>query len=376
MQPPACTWIANFPPPARRVEGLDGIDRVIDIDQSPIGRTPRSNPATYTGLFAPLRELFAAVPEARARGYGRRPVQLQRQRRNAARPARRRGAESRNAFFWQMSRTCDVFRGQRYNAKLSRSHSAAEHPRGSADDRGRCAALFQAIPAVAGKLADARRRGSVLLHLGQNAPPCRAAKSAAREARRELAKRARGALVILVKPTRVCTSTNVAQLLEVLLRRATPAHLLVIEHNLDVIKCADWCHRPRPGSGADGGQVVALRNAREHCGAGNPIPEQYLRHLLGLPSSRRLSMRYWTNPDIFPAPPCALQMRTVFSIILSHGAFGRPRGMTLRPRILQPERAAARAAGYRDTAWARVRTRALTAADGALALSPGAHRDP
>jgi excinuclease ABC subunit A len=276
-----------------RVEGLEGIDRVIDIDQSPIGRTPRSNPATYTGLFAPLRELFAAVPEARARGYGsgRFSFNVKGGRCEACQGDGVLKVEMH--FLADVYVPCDVCRGQRYNRETLqitfRGKNIHEVLEMTVEEALR---FFQAIPAVAGKLQTLIDVGLAYLRLGQNATTLSGGEAQRVKLARELAKRATGrTLYILDEPTTGLHFHDVAQLLEVLLRlRDAGNTILVIEHNLDVIKCADWVIDLGPEGGAAGGRVVACGTPESIAGREESYTGQYLRPLLGLPSSRRLSV--------------------------------------------------------------------------------------
>jgi excinuclease ABC subunit A len=276
-----------------RVEGLDGIDRVIDIDQSPIGRTPRSNPATYTGLFTPLRELFAAVPEARARGYGggRFSFNVKGGRCEACQGDGVLKVEMH--FLADVYVPCDVCRGQRYNRETLeitfRGKNIHEVLQMTVADALR---FFQAIPAVAGKLQTLVDVGLSYLHLGQNATTLSGGEAQRVKLARELAKRATGrTLYILDEPTTGLHFHDVAQLLEVLLRlRDAGNTILVIEHNLDVIKSADWVIDLGPEGGADGGHVVAYGTPESIAAHEESYTGQYLRPLLGLPSSSRASV--------------------------------------------------------------------------------------
>jgi len=276
-----------------RVEGLDGIDRVIDIDQSPIGRTPRSNPATYTGLFTPLRELFAAVPEARARGYGggRFSFNVKGGRCEACQGDGVLKVEMH--FLADVYVPCDVCRGQRYNRETLeityRGKNIHEVLQMTVADALR---FFQAIPAVAGKLQTLVDVGLSYLHLGQNATTLSGGEAQRVKLARELAKRATGrTLYVLDEPTTGLHFHDVAQLLEVLLRlRDAGNTILVIEHNLDVIKSADWVIDLGPEGGADGGQIVASGTPESVAACAESYTGQYLRPLLGLPSSGRASV--------------------------------------------------------------------------------------
>ena len=275
-----------------RIEGLENIDRVIDIDQSPIGRTPRSNPATYTGLFAPLRELFAAVPEARARGYdgGRFSFNVKGGRCEACQGDGVLRVEMH--FLADVYVPCDVCRGQRYNRETLevryRGKNIHEVLQMTVEDALR---FFQAIPAVAGKLQTLVDVGLGYLQLGQNATTLSGGEAQRVKLARELAKRATGrTLYILDEPTTGLHFHDIAQLLDVLLRlRDAGNTVLVIEHNLDVIKCADWVIDLGPEGGAGGGQLVAFGTPEDVADREESYTGQYLRSILNLPSSSRRS---------------------------------------------------------------------------------------
>jgi excinuclease ABC subunit A len=275
-----------------RIEGLENIDRVIDIDQSPIGRTPRSNPATYTGLFTPLRELFAAVPEARARGYdsGRFSFNVKGGRCEACQGDGVLRVEMH--FLADVYVPCDVCRGQRYNRETLevryRGKNIHEVLQMTVEDALR---FFQAIPAIAGKLQTLVDVGLAYLQLGQNATTLSGGEAQRVKLARELAKRATGrTLYILDEPTTGLHFHDIAQLLEVLLRlRDAGNTVLVIEHHLDVIKCADWVIDLGPEGGAAGGQLVACGTPEDVAQCEESYTGQYLRPLLKLPSPRRRS---------------------------------------------------------------------------------------
>jgi excinuclease ABC subunit A len=278
--------------PVGSIEGLESIDRVIDIDQSPIGRTPRSNPATYTGLFAPLRDLFAAVPEARARGYdgGRFSFNVKGGRCEACQGDGLLRVEMH--FLADVYVPCDVCRGQRYNRETLeiryRGKNIHEVLQMTVDDALR---FFQAIPAVAGKLQTLVDVGLGYVQLGQNAVTLSGGEAQRVKLARELAKRATGrTLYILDEPTTGLHFHDIAQLLEVLLRlRDAGNTVVVIEHNLDVIKCADWVIDLGPEGGAGGGQLVAAGTPEEVARHQKSYTGQYLSGLLARPSPRRRS---------------------------------------------------------------------------------------
>jgi excinuclease ABC subunit A len=276
-----------------RIEGLDGIDRVIDINQSPIGRTPRSNPATYTGLFAPLRELFAATSEARARGYdaGRFSFNVKGGRCEACQGDGVIKVEMH--FLADVYVPCDVCRGQRYNRETLeinyRGKNIREVLEMTVEDALR---FFQAIPAIAGKLQTLVDVGLGYLRLGQNATTLSGGEAQRVKLARELAKRATGrTLYILDEPTTGLHFHDVAQLLEVLQRLRDEGNtIVVIEHNLEVIKTADWVIDLGPEGGDAGGELVASGTPESLTKRSRSYTGEYLKPLLTLPSSSRVSV--------------------------------------------------------------------------------------
>ncbi len=250
--------------PCERIEGMEHIDRIIDIDQSPIGRTPRSNPATYTGLFGPLRELFAAVPEARARGYdaGRFSFNVKGGRCEACQGDGVIKVEMH--FLPDVYVPCDLCNGRRYNRETLevrfRGKNIHEVLEMTVEEALR---FFQSVPGVAGRLQTLADVGLSYLRLGQNATTLSGGEAQRVKLARELAKRATGrTLYILDEPTTGLHFQDVAQLLDVLHRLRDEGNtVVVIEHNLDVIKTADWLIDLGPEGGEGGGTLV---------GAGTP----------------------------------------------------------------------------------------------------------
>jgi excinuclease ABC subunit A len=278
--------------PCVAVEGLEQIDRVIDIDQSPIGRTPRSNPATYTGLFAPLRELFAAVPEARARGYdaGRFSFNVKGGRCEACQGDGVIRVEMH--FLPDVYVPCDVCKGQRYNRETLeiryRGKNIHEVLALTVEEALR---FFQNVPAAAGKLQTLADVGLSYVQLGQNATTLSGGEAQRVKLSRELAKRATGrTLYILDEPTTGLHFHDVEQLLHVLHRLRDEGNtIVVIEHNLDVIKTADWVIDLGPEGGEGGGEIIATgtpetiaANERSYTGA-------YLRPRLARDDQRRVA---------------------------------------------------------------------------------------
>ncbi|HET9388274.1 MAG TPA: excinuclease ABC subunit UvrA [Steroidobacteraceae bacterium] len=270
--------------PCERIEGLEHIDRVIDIDQSPIGRTPRSNPATYTGLFAPLRELFAAVPEARARGYdaGRFSFNVKGGRCEACQGDGVIKVEMH--FLPDVYVPCDVCKGQRYNRETLeiryRGRNIHEVLEMTVEDALR---FFQNIPGVAGKLQTLTDVGLSYVRLGQNATTLSGGEAQRVKLARELAKRATGrTLYILDEPTTGLHFHDVAQLLDVLHRLRDEGNtVVVIEHNLDVIKTADWVLDLGPEGGDAGGAIVASGTPEQIAAHPGSHTGRFLRPLLG-----------------------------------------------------------------------------------------------
>ena len=246
--------------PCRALEGLEHIDRVIDIDQSPLGRTPRSNPATYTGVFTGLRELFVQVPEARSRGYdaGRFSFNVKGGRCEACQGDGVMRVEMH--FLPDVYVPCDVCRGKRYNREtleiLYRGRSIHDVLEMTVED---AAKFFQNIPAVQPKLQTLLDVGLGYLRLGQNATTLSGGEAQRVKLARELAKRATGrTLYVLDEPTTGLHFHDVAQLLGVLQRLRDEGNtIVVIEHNLDVIKTADWIIDLGPEGGSGGGEIIA-----------------------------------------------------------------------------------------------------------------------
>ncbi|RMD78415.1 MAG: excinuclease ABC subunit UvrA, partial [Gammaproteobacteria bacterium] len=254
------------PAPCREIQGLEHLDKVVAIDQSPIGRTPRSNPATYTGLFTPIRELFAATPEARARGYGvgRFSFNVKGGRCEACQGDGVIRVEMH--FLPDVYVTCEACGGRRYNRetlevryKGRNIHEVLEMTVEEA------LAFFQAVPAVRARLETLRDVGLGYLKLGQSATTLSGGEAQRLKLARELARKATGrTLYVLDEPTTGLHLHDIRQLLEVLLRLRDQGNtLVVIEHHLDVIKTADWIVDLGPEGGAGGGRLVACGTPEE-----------------------------------------------------------------------------------------------------------------
>ena len=246
--------------PYKSIEGLEYFDKVIDINQSPIGRTPRSNPATYTGLFTPIRELFAGVPEARARGYnpGRFSFNVRGGRCEACQGDGVLKVEMH--FLPDVYVPCDQCKGKRYNRetleiryKGKTIHQVLDMTVEEARE------FFDAIPMIARKLQTLMAVGLSYIRLGQSSTTLSGGEAQRVKLATELSKRDTGkTLYILDEPTTGLHFADIKQLLEVLHRLRDQGNtIVVIEHNLDVIKTADWIVDLGPEGGSGGGQIIA-----------------------------------------------------------------------------------------------------------------------
>ena len=252
--------------PCDGVEGLAHIDRVVDIDQSPIGRTPRSNPATYTGLFTPIREIYAQTSEARSRGYevGRFSFNVKGGRCEACEGDGVIKVEMH--FLPDMYVPCDVCKGKRYNRETLDIHykgkSIHEVLEMTVED---ALSFFNAIPSVASKLQTLMDVGLSYIRLGQNATTLSGGEAQRVKLAKELSKRSTGrTLYILDEPTTGLHFHDIEQLLKVLHRLRDEGNtIIVIEHNLDVIKTADWIVDLGPEGGSGGGEVIACGTPEE-----------------------------------------------------------------------------------------------------------------
>jgi excinuclease ABC subunit A len=265
------------------IDGLERFDRVIQIDQDPIGRTPRSNPATYTGLFTPIRELFAAVPEARARGYdaGRFSFNVKGGRCEACQGDGVIRVEMH--FLPDVYVPCDVCRGRRYNRETLEIQYRGRSIHEVLDTTVEAAQqLFGNVPAIDGKLRALLEVGLSYVRLGQNATTLSGGEAQRVKLARELSKRGTGrTLFILDEPTTGLHFHDIAQLLKVLHQlRDAGNTVVVIEHNLDVIKTADYVIDLGPDGGEGGGGLVATGTPEAICAVPESVTGQYLGPLL------------------------------------------------------------------------------------------------
>ena len=257
---------AEHPAPHDRVEGLEHIDKVIDIDQSPIGRTPRSNPATYIGAFTPIRDWFAGLPEAKARGYqpGRFSFNVKGGRCEAC--AGDGLIKIEMHFLPDVYVTCDVCKGKRYDRETLevkfRDKSIADVLDMTVEE---ATELFKAVPTIREKLATLCRVGLNYVHVGQQATTLSGGEAQRVKLAKELSKRSTGrTLYILDEPTTGLHFHDVAKLMELLHELANQGNtVVVIEHNLEVIKTADWVIDMGPEGGDGGGTIVAQGTPEE-----------------------------------------------------------------------------------------------------------------
>jgi len=267
-----------------RIEGLEGLDKVVAVDQKPIGRTPRSNPATYTGLFAALRDLMARTPEARLRGYGpgRFSFNVPGGRCEDCEGAGVKKIEMH--FLPDVFVTCDRCEGRRYNketlAVTYKGKSIADYLAMTVDDAYE---LLKAYPQVKRKLATLKRVGLGYIRLGQPAPTLSGGEAQRIKLTKELGRRATGrTLYLLDEPTTGLHFDDVRKLLEVLSELASLGNtVVIIEHNLEVIKYCDYIIDLGPEGGAEGGRIVAQGTPEQVAAAGNGSHTAgYLRKVL------------------------------------------------------------------------------------------------
>lgn len=269
--------------PYKSIEGLEYFDKVIDINQSPIGRTPRSNPATYTGLFTPIRELFAGVPEARARGYnpGRFSFNVRGGRCEACQGDGVLKVEMH--FLPDVYVPCDQCKGKRYNRetleiryKGKTIHQVLDMTVEEARE------FFDAIPMIARKLQTLMDVGLSYIRLGQSSTTLSGGEAQRVKLATELSKRDTGkTLYILDEPTTGLHFADIKQLLEVLHRLRDQGNtIVVIEHNLDVIKTADWVVDLGPEGGSGGGQIIATGTPEEVAKVKGSHTARFLKDIL------------------------------------------------------------------------------------------------
>ncbi|MCB9964888.1 MAG: excinuclease ABC subunit UvrA [Rhodospirillales bacterium] len=278
------------PAPHTSISGLEFLDKIIDIDQSPIGRTPRSNPATYTGAFTPIRDWFAGLPEAKARGYkaGRFSFNVKGGRCEACQGDGMIKIEMH--FLPDVYVECEACQGQRYNRETLdikyRGHSIADVLNMTIED---AADFFKAVPTIRDKMQTLMAVGLSYIKVGQPANTLSGGEAQRVKLSKELSKRATGkTLYILDEPTTGLHFEDVRKLLEVLHALVDQGNtVVVIEHNLDVIKTADYVVDIGPEGGFGGGEVIATGTPEDLCTVEKSYTGRYLKPLLERSSTAR-----------------------------------------------------------------------------------------
>ncbi|MBU1376643.1 MAG: excinuclease ABC subunit UvrA [Alphaproteobacteria bacterium] len=281
---------SDAPAPHERIEGLENFDKVIDIDQSPIGRTPRSNPATYTGAFQPIRDWFAGLPEAKARGYGpgRFSFNVKGGRCEACQGDGLIKIEMH--FLPDVYVTCDVCHGKRYNREtleiLFKGKSISDVLDMTVDE---AAEFFKAVPVLREKMQTLNRVGLGYVKVGQSSTTLSGGEAQRVKLSKELSRRATGkTLYILDEPTTGLHFEDTKKLLEVLHELADQGNtVVVIEHNLDVVKTADWIVDFGPEGGDGGGEIVAQGSPEDVAAEPKSWTGRYLGELLERHRARR-----------------------------------------------------------------------------------------
>ncbi|PHQ71783.1 MAG: excinuclease ABC subunit A [Sneathiella sp.] len=273
----------NHPGAHDRIDGIEWLDKIVDIDQSPIGRTPRSNPATYTGAFTPIRDWFAGLPEAKARGYksGRFSFNVKGGRCEACKGDGVIKIEMH--FLPDVYVECDVCKGERYNRETLeikfKDKSISDVLNMTVDD---AAVFFKAVPNVREKFETLQQVGLGYIHVGQQATTLSGGEAQRVKLAKELSRRATGrTLYILDEPTTGLHFEDIRKLMEVLQALVNAGNsVLVIEHNLEVIKTADWVVDMGPNGGDTGGYLVAEGTPEDIAKVKDSYTGQYLKAIL------------------------------------------------------------------------------------------------
>ena len=281
---------SDAPAPFDRIEGLEHFDKVIDIDQSPIGRTPRSNPATYTGAFGPIRDWYAGLPESKARGYGpgRFSFNVKGGRCEACQGDGLIKIEMH--FLPDVYVTCDVCKGKRYNREtleiVFKGKSISEVLDMTVEEAG---SFFKAVPPIRDKMLTLTRVGLNYVKVGQSATTLSGGEAQRVKLSKELSKRATGkTLYILDEPTTGLHFEDTRKLLEVLQELVEAGNtIVVIEHNLDVIKVADYLLDFGPEGGDGGGEIVAVGTPEQVAANDESWTGRYLKEVLDRHETRR-----------------------------------------------------------------------------------------
>jgi excinuclease ABC subunit A len=282
---------SDAPAPYDRIEGLEHFDKVVDIDQSPIGRTPRSNPATYTGAFQPIRDWFAGLPEAKARGYGPGRCRVN------GKGGRCEACQGDGLikiemhFLPDVYVTCDVCKGKRYNREtleiVFKGKSISDVLDMTVEEG---ASFFKAVPSIRDKMTTLQRVGLGYVKVGQPATTLSGGEAQRVKLSKELSRRATGrTLYILDEPTTGLHFEDTRKLLEVLHELVDQGNtVVVIEHNLDVVKTADWILDFGPEGGDGGGRIVAQGTPEQVAVDADSWTGRYLKEVLDRHESRRL----------------------------------------------------------------------------------------
>ena len=280
----------EHPAPHDKIEGLEFLDKVIDIDQSPIGRTPRSNPATYTGAFTPIRDWFAGLPESKARGYGPGRFSFNVKGGRCEKCQGDGVIKIEMHFLPDVYVTCEECRGKRYNREtldITFKEKSIADVLDMTVEEG--ASFFKAVPSIRDKLDTLARVGLTYIKIGQQATTLSGGEAQRIKLSKELSRRATGrTLYILDEPTTGLHFHDVAKLLEVLHELADAGNtVVVIEHNLDVIKTADWLIDMGPEGGDGGGKIVAEGTPEDVAAVKESYTGRYLKEMIG----RRAALR-------------------------------------------------------------------------------------
>jgi len=287
------------PAPYDRIDGLQFFDKIVDIDQSPIGRTPRSNPATYTGAFQPIRDWYAALPEAKSRGYGpgRFSFNVKGGRCEACQGDGLIKIEMH--FLPDVYVTCDVCKGKRYNREtleiVFKGKSIADVLDMTVEE---AADFFKAVPSVREKMETLKRVGLGYVHVGQQATTLSGGEAQRVKLSKELSRRATGkTLYILDEPTTGLHFEDTRKLLEVLHELVEQGNtVVVIEHNLDVVKTADWILDFGPEGGDGGGMIVATGTPEQVAADPESWTGKYLAEVLERHETRRKARKAKLQP--------------------------------------------------------------------------------
>jgi len=273
----------KLPKPFKSYKGIERIDKIINIDQSPIGRTPRSNPATYTGAFGPIRDWFANLPESKSRGYkvGRFSFNVK--------GGRCEGCEGDGVITYEMHFlpdvyiACDVCKGTRYNREtleIKYKNKNIADVLSMTVDEG--CVFFENIPTIKTKLVTLKKVGLGYIKIGQQATTLSGGEAQRIKLAKELSKRSTGrTMYILDEPTTGLHAHDIKKLLEILQAFVNQGNtVIVIEHNLDVIKTADWIIDMGPEGGIKGGQIIAEGNPEQICEVSNSYTGNFLKNII------------------------------------------------------------------------------------------------